>query len=125
MAIGATLAREIQQERQAGDEREAIWKPTIDVLSQTVGEAPLAIGAQQIASVLRDPGSTSAKLLGGIAGGFVPIAAFAQRFRHDMMRGCDISQQCGNLLSLRLRAVLAIASVCFAFFLILNQLKSR
>jgi hypothetical protein len=74
MAIGATLAREERQDRLPKEDSEGVLGPVVDVFSQTVGEAPLAIGAQNVASALRSPGSTAAKLGGGIAGGFVPTA---------------------------------------------------
>jgi len=70
LAIGATLAREVGQERE-----DAPLSAITEVVTQAVGEQPLLIGTQQIASALRSPGTTSARLLGGIAGSFVPTMA--------------------------------------------------
>src|SRR5262245_3913363 len=75
MAIGATLAREERKDRLPGADSEGMLGNALDVFSQTIGEAPLAIGAQNIASALRSPGTTTAKLGGGILGGFVPTLA--------------------------------------------------
>jgi hypothetical protein len=69
LVLGATLQRESNQEREGG-----LLEPIAEAGAQVIGEQPLAIGAQQIASALRQPGSTAARLGGGVAGSFVPTA---------------------------------------------------
>lgn len=69
LVIGATIQRESDQERETG------LKALTEAGSQAIGEQPLLIGAQQIASALKQPGSFVSKTLGGIAGSFVPTMA--------------------------------------------------
>lgn len=66
MAIGATIQRESNQER------DDALKAYLEAGAQAVGEQPLLIGAQQIASALKQPGTFTSKTLGGVAGSFVP-----------------------------------------------------
>jgi hypothetical protein len=70
LAIGATLARETEQEGE-----DAGMLPTLEIMGQAVGEQPLLIGSKQIGEALTKPGSVGEKLLGGLAGSFVPTIA--------------------------------------------------
>jgi hypothetical protein len=67
LAIGATLARETQQEGE-----DAGFLPAVEVAAQAIGEQPLLIRSKQIAESLTRPGSTGERLLGGAIGSYVP-----------------------------------------------------
>jgi hypothetical protein len=63
MVLGATLAREVDQEREGSG-----LLPVLETVGQSVGEQPLLIGTKQIGEALTKPGTTGERLVGGIAG---------------------------------------------------------
>jgi hypothetical protein len=69
LAIGATLARETEQ-----DSEDTGLLPAVEVAGQAIGEQPLLIGSKMIGESLTRPGTTGERLLGGLAGSFVPTA---------------------------------------------------
>lgn len=69
LAIGATLARETDQEKEG-----AGILPALDTLGDVVLEQPLLAGSKQVIKGLEEPGTTGGRALGGIAGSFVPTA---------------------------------------------------
>lgn len=69
LAIGATLARETEQEQEGTG-----TLPALEVLGQAVGEQPLLVGTKQVAEGLAKPGTVGEKFLGGYAGSLVPTA---------------------------------------------------
>jgi hypothetical protein len=82
LAIGATLARETKQESE-----DTGLMPTLEVAGQAIGEQPLLIGSKQIGEAITKPGSVGEKLLGGLAGSFVPTIA------SDIAEGIDPQQR--------------------------------
>lgn len=69
LAIGATLARETDQEREGTG-----VLPALEVAGDALMEQPLLSGTKQILEGIQQPGSTGARALGGLAGSFVPTA---------------------------------------------------
>jgi hypothetical protein len=82
LAIGATLAREVDQEHE-----DSGLLPTLEVAGQAIGEQPLLIGSRQIAESLAKPGSFGERTLGGAIGSFVPTLA------SDIAEGIDPLQR--------------------------------
>ncbi len=70
LAIGATLARETEQEQEGSG-----TIPALEVAGQAIGDQPLLIGSKQIAEALAKPGTVGEKFAGGYLGSLVPAAA--------------------------------------------------
>jgi hypothetical protein len=78
MVIGATLGREVDQEREGSSG----LMPVLETIGQSVSEQPLLIGTKQVGEAVTKPGTTGERLLGGLAGSFVPtfVSDIAEAF---------------------------------------------
>ena len=70
MAIGATLARETEQEQTGGYLKQA--GKAAKVVGQAALEQPLLSGTKQLIEGVEQPGNAGARYLGGLAGSVVP-----------------------------------------------------